>query len=325
MKATTRRYSGFTLVELLVVIAIIGVLIALLLPAVQQAREAARRMQCQNNLKQLGLALLNYHDVFGQFPPGYIDIAPNSVTSQDGGWSWQAQILPQLEQKPLFDQFDYESHPYGPIGDPYSTAENVAGVATELSMFGCPSDPKPSHTSLFEPSDNGYVEKIATSSYAGVIGSFTNNACDSTLNSHSAHNGLLGANTNRKIRDITDGLSNTTMVGEMTWMQSENQVLYGSIGSGGTANCGGNNVQHPPYRHLRSHRQKPNGASPSSVHTAFHSMHPGGVQFVFADGSVHFIAETIQHTGSSNSEAPTNWGVYQRLGTMNDGQVVADY
>src|SRR3954463_8669310 len=107
--ASLRGRFGFTLIELLVVIAIIAILIALLLPAVQQAREAARRTQCKNNLKQIGLALHNYHDVFGCIPPGYIDIGtPNSPTVYDGGWSWASMILPQIDQAPLFNSFDFK-------------------------------------------------------------------------------------------------------------------------------------------------------------------------------------------------------------------------
>ena len=315
---------GFTLIELLVVIAIIAVLIALLLPAVQQAREAARRTQCKNNLKQIGLALHTYHGTFGMFPPGYIDSVAGGGGSQgqDGGWSWQAQILPQMEQGPLFNQFNFEYHPYGTT----STAQNIALVATVQPAFSCPSDPKPPHTSIRESGNGGYVERIATSSYCGVFGAFGDRACDG-IQPQPSQRGLLVANAGRRIADITDGTSNTLAVGEVTWYVSQMQVLYGSLGSSGYAACQGHSNIYPQWRHLRSARQKPNGTPPGSTyaHTGFHSMHTGGVQFLLADGSVRFISENIQHTNSPNDAPDTALGAYQLLANINDGQVIGEF
>ena len=107
-----RRSHGFTLIELLVVIAIIAILIALLLPAVQQAREAARRTQCRNNLKQIGLALHNYHDNFNVFPMGYSDIMAGNSERHGAGWSWMSSILPQIDQAPLYNRFEFSTTPY---------------------------------------------------------------------------------------------------------------------------------------------------------------------------------------------------------------------
>ncbi len=111
-----KKQPGFTLVELLVVIAIIGILVGLLLPAVQQAREAARRMQCSNNLKQLGLANLNYESTHKKFPIGFLDVRQTGNPLKDGGWSWATALLPYIEQSAIYNRFDLNFHPYGTVG-----------------------------------------------------------------------------------------------------------------------------------------------------------------------------------------------------------------
>jgi len=324
-----RRRSAFTLIELLVVIAIIAILIALLLPAVQQAREAARRTQCKNHLKQVGLAMHNYHDVSRCFPAGYIDTV--NFLSQDGGWSWQSMILPQLDQAPLFNSMNFSYHPYGAI-PAISVQQNVTAVSTVIPPFNCPSDVKPSHVSLAAVGNQGYVEKIATSSYCGVMGAYGDNGCTTAANgvdviAMPTQQGVLACNTNRNFRDITDGTSNVFMTGEVTWFISQVQVLYGSIGTGGQANCVGNSNIFPQWRHMRTNRQKPNGTPPgtSFVHTGFHSLHTGGVHFLMCDGSVRFVSENINHTDSLSGSASSTWGSYQRLSVINDGEIVGEF
>ncbi|EAQ82819.1 hypothetical protein DSM3645_10477 [Blastopirellula marina DSM 3645] len=322
------RLRGFTLVELLVVIAIIGVLIALLLPAVQQAREAARRSQCRNNLKQFGLALHNYHDVHRKFPMGYVDSASANSATRDGGWSWQAMILHQLEQSALFEQIDFTAGPFG--GD--SVPENVSAVGNSLSAFNCPSDTKPSHAELFTASNNGHVQQIATSSYAGILGSNgpKENPCaaGNSLAANPDQRGLFTANECRRFRDVLDGTSNTACIGEVTWAVSNNQVLFGSVGKGGSANChtpNKDNVDFPPHRHLRNHKVKLNGPPTDRVFSGFHSLHIGGAHFLFVDGSAHFISENIQHTASAAADPPSDWGIYQRLASIDDGEPVDEF
>jgi len=322
------RLTGFTLIELLVVIAIIAILVALLLPAVQQAREAARRSQCKNNLKQIGLALHNYHSTFRCFPQGYIDgdtVRNGSV--QDGGWGWQTHLLPSLEQSNVYDQLDMSYHPFGVN----TISENIATVATPVPVFDCPSDPKPQTTTLHDSSDSGYVETIATTSYQASLGAFIQTPCisSSSRRPNPDCNGLFTANSCRRMRDVTDGTSNTIAVGEVTWTVSTKQVLYGAIMHQGGAHCHANSVgtavDFPVWRLMRSTRLKLNGPDPARPQTGFHSMHDGGAQFVFADGSVRFISENIQHTDSRIADSSETWGIYQKIADINDGAVVGEF
>lgn len=343
-QASTAHRNGFTLIELLVVIAIIAILIALMLPAVQQAREAARRTQCRNNLKQLGLALHNYHDQNGCLPPGYIDTATSTAPVRDGGWSWAAQILPHLDQAPLFTSLDMRYHPYGDVGtvsDP--DGRNNAAAAVSLAAFACPSDPKPL-TRQMNVNAIGGTDRLATSSYCGSTGAFDGAICQNSggrVNTPARNNGLLKVNEVSRFRDVTDGLSNVIAVGEVTWqpLQDVGGVMYGSdrqfiLGSisqaGGPAcsNAGAN--ANGAFLHLRATRKKLNGPLiGGGVHRAFHSQHTGGAHFLFGDGSVRFISENIDHdetdvlAGESNINGP--YGTYQRLGGANDGQVLGEF
>jgi prepilin-type N-terminal cleavage/methylation domain-containing protein len=161
--------SGFTLIELLVVIAIIAVLIALLLPAVQQAREAARRSQCKNNLKQLGLAMHNYHDTFGAFPPGWIaatrGVGPD-VNGGLNGFGWGAMILPMMEQAPVYNQFRFELS----INDTTGTPSNRSLIATSLPTFRCPSDPAPVTWQLKNSAGTTVIADVASTNYLALFG-----------------------------------------------------------------------------------------------------------------------------------------------------------
>lgn len=194
--------QGFTLVELLVVIAIIGILVGLLLPAVQAAREAARRMQCSNNLKQHGLAVHNYESTYKSFPIGFTDTAATNAMLKDGGWSWMCAILPYIEQNSLYSTLDLKLHPFGPG----SNAANIAGCAIPLAAFRCPSDIAP--LTALTNSGNAARATLAITSYAGVLGSFDGQWCQvsGTTNVEGLRNhGLLVVNSSRKIGQVTDG------------------------------------------------------------------------------------------------------------------------
>ena len=168
-----RPKEGFTLIELLVVISIIAVLIALLLPAVQSAREAARRAQCVNNLKQIGLALFNYESSIGAFPPGYIDYQNNPINTPDldmgPGWGWAAMLLPFLEQQPLYNSINF-SLGITVVSNP-ATAANSTAVVTSLAVFQCPSDGyNPQPCILYDSTFTNPIATVAHSNYVAVCG-----------------------------------------------------------------------------------------------------------------------------------------------------------
>jgi prepilin-type N-terminal cleavage/methylation domain-containing protein len=210
-----RVKKGFTLIELLVVIAIIAILIALLLPAVQQAREAARRSQCKNNLKQIGLALMNYHDTANAFPPGVTVAAgaaaitgptasPARVASGVSNYfAWTFHILPMFEQGPLFKKINSKSDFTGTAGTPLAPL-NATLCATILSATRCPSDSGP------DQDTGGGVENMGLANYVGNYGV---GMPDPDVNPRSVQ-GIFGANTKTRIRDVKDGMSNVFLVAE---------------------------------------------------------------------------------------------------------------
>ena len=325
MSARTQRVTissskrGFTLIELLVVIAIIAILIALLLPAVQQAREAARRTQCKNNFKQLGLALHNYHDSFGVFPPGYISrnvATADPASAETGpGFAWGALSLPYLDQGPLFNQIIFEQDA--------TSANNSPLGATIIPAFLCPSDPA---QETFTVNDGTADYELGFSNYVGVYG-FGN---VSMSPGNPAPKGIFFRNSKSRFRDITDGTSNTLMVGERKARQDFVQGMNGAysestwyaaipgvvrpsgsmmvmtedqptlvLGHVGMNMMGGMVMEHTPNRvnHIAS----------------FSSSHEGGCQFLLADGSVHFLSENI------------DYNTFRWLGERDDGQVIGEF
>jgi len=311
---------AFTLIELLVVIAIIAILVALLLPAVQQAREAARRSSCKNNLKQIGLALHNYHDTHTVFPPGWVVPKCPGVSDSDHRFirhnpSWGFYLLPQLEQAAIYDQEDFQmngacSGTPGQIGLlDTPTAANLYNTA--LPAFSCPSDIKP----------RTGANSFGTASYVGVRGN-DGNGGQST--SFARLNGMFWTNSDCRMRDITDGTSNTLMVGEVSWEQ------YYSYGTGSNVKQGA------WWAGIHEHKTddmvaksvnanfKFNGSSPNvnNSNDGFGSLHDGGAQFVMADGSVKFISENIDNV---NAVGTTPMGTFQRLGVRDDGLVVGEF
>jgi len=307
VKHSHHRSRGFTLIELLVVIAIIAVLIALLLPAVQQAREAARRTQCKNNLKQLGLALHNYHDVHSLFPSGWVAVDPVTRTHSPheglNGAGWGTMILPNIEQSNLYSQFNANFAIHDPV--------NTAFLGTVIPAWQCPSDPKPEKWEIEEEGSPGTVlAELPTANYIGVFGTEELDGCENAIgvapvspSGQCRGDGVFYHNSRIRFRDITDGTTNTFMLGERrtdtalgwytTWpgMVAEGEEAFQRIlGSA-------DHVPNDPVAHLDD----------------FSSNHTGGSQFVLGDGSVRFISENIDH------------GLYQSLATIRGGEVVGEF
>jgi prepilin-type N-terminal cleavage/methylation domain-containing protein/prepilin-type processing-associated H-X9-DG protein len=267
MLATLPRRSaagrGFTLIELLVVIAIIAILIGLLLPAVQKAREAANRISCANHLKQLGLALQNYASSHGSFPPGYAS-APWVV-----GWGWGSLVLPFLEQEPLYNQLEL---PGSVFGNGMNLADATPLTQTQLKVFVCPSDTGPAL--------NPFKQYHAKSNYRGVCGTtplfFVPNK---------DYGGVLYQNSKVRPTDVTDGTSMTLALGECMLDPSQPNKV-GAIWAG-MADTTQGTVYYVSdvFWGLDTQDYRLNGPGVQ----AFSSRHPGGVQFAFCDGSVRLI------------------------------------
>lgn len=317
---------GFTLVELLVVIAIIGILVGLLLPAVQAAREAARRMQCSNNLKNLMLATLNYEDSFKRFPHGHHHrgLFDGDATNQFGGsaFGWGYAVLPYLEQGNLFNQFDSRF----PLPEKTITRNGLL-AATPLPIFSCPSDTKP-------PTFNdGGITPSATSSYKGVAGSYDGygHASGTATGDRTRHNGMFNVDARGqfKFSDIADGTSNTIGIAEARWRMDANgrnrSRIYG----------GSDNIQYAINAVTTTIVNGEWAMNWMAVqgnpqpHRAAGSEHTGGAQFGYMDGSVRFISQNIQHTATPwnaarpyHSTAGLPMGVYQRLFAAADGLVI---
>src|SRR5262249_6832513 len=202
-----RRRSAFTLIELLVVIAIIAILIGLLLPAVQKVRDAAARLQCQNNLKQIGIALHCYHGTFESLPPGYTSRAATVNGPGLGpGWGWAAYLLPHVEQDPVYRQIDFSRD----ITDPVHASVRV----TSLKVFLCPADSPRGPTFAVVNDAGGTLPTVAFANYVGVGGTYEVTGFPDT------GNGALFRNSRVRFTDITDGTSNTLFVGERTSLRS---------------------------------------------------------------------------------------------------------
>lgn len=311
-----RTRHGFTLVELLVVIAIIGILVALLLPAVQAAREAARRMQCSNNLKQLALAAHNYADTNRSFPSGWI----YSGAANSEVWGWSALMLPYMEQNTLYDQLGVSSGNLAAnlLGANWQPV--VAGLETRIPGFMCPSDSGYQgrgqvHNDRRYTGGAGFTAHNylpGVSNYMGVAGHYVNR-----LNVL-ANSGIFYGNSAVNFNDILDGASNTFLVGE----RDTNYCRSGSWIGVRNTNGGATRGIFVVSGHSRSKLNEsvlPWDNDPEGCGQGFSSLHPGGAMFARCDGSVTFLAETVEHRHVNGNHNGVNNGVYQRLLSRDDG------
>ncbi len=328
-----RNPRGFTLIELLVVIAIIAVLVALLLPAVQQAREAARRSQCKSNMKQLGLALHNYHDTFTALPSGYGGFP---FTNQGSLWGWGTMILPYLDQAPLYTILSQAPGGKSGVGSAATgfgavmTSFNPSNVAlqTVLPVYRCPSDTGSQVLTIpaggINGTNPGATSMFGRSNYPGVLGSTYGNGgglliCDGTFSESSC----------KRFRDYTDGLSNTFLVGE----RRSPAIQSGFFTGGDSIWAGSNDDNFPDWQgfamHLGSCEQAlplnlksttaPSAAGPLP-YLGYSSLHVGGGQFLMGDGAVRFISENI-----ANGPPAKPGSTYQNLAAIADGNVLGSF
>lgn len=289
--------QGFTLVELLIVLAIIGILVALLLPAVQAAREAARRMSCGNNLKQLGLAVHSYHDAHRAIPPGTIAIG-NPYASH---WAWGAFLLQFVEQSNLHAQIGVAS------STPQTASDaQVVLMQKPISLFRCPSDSSPatnpSAWRLLRRLNVPPVE-VATSNYIGIADSNSSRPGDGVFVLPTPS----GISLSIDFQDVTDGLSSTMAFGERFYEPCDAGAVF--VSSRDIANFG---VVGDMY----------GGINKRLCATSFSSRHPSGAMFAFCDGSVRFVSETVEHIPDGASKVNST---LERLAARDDGQVVGDF
>src|SRR5262245_8657385 len=338
--------QGFTLVELLVVIAIIGVLVAMLLPAVQSARKSARRMQFTSHLKQLALACHNYHDSLRTFPPSHLYAASNREM-----WGWHVFLLPYIEQKALQDSLGVQQFQLNQVLAKKNPAlrEPLPLLQSSIPIFLCPSDANPNPPTTTQSRHFGGGFGTAAGAWGTWRPGVTNYmASRRTRNNQQATNdthGMFMENGGKRLRDVTDGTTNTFFIGER-----DTPVCHSGTWIG-VRNPRGNSTRGFYYvtANVRVRLNSPdppipwNSGARDGCYEGFSSLHPSGANFALVDGSVRFVSNNIEFrssgvTGPSGKmrntfdvHAPHNpdwtrtYSVYQRLGRRNDGFPTGDY
>jgi prepilin-type N-terminal cleavage/methylation domain-containing protein len=320
-----RRKSAFTLVELLVVIAIIGILVALLLPAIQAAREAARRTQCSNNLKQIGIAMHNYHDTYNMLPsavilatgdPHYPAGGCGSQTDPIESWGWGALILPFMELSAIHESMGVAAG--GLLQDHLSTTAPIGLARERISGYRCPSDGSRHLGRVQNRSATEFLD-AAFSSYGAI-----NSHATASLGGGSGATGTFWRNSRMGFADILDGLSSTIAVSESA-TQLRNSAMGPKNWAGCKIGCGGNCVDHvmlsgrwPINDNTGTDDQKAEAPS---------SQHPGGVQVLLHDGAVRFISEQIEFIrspGNVNNTSAVD-STWERLLSREDGQPLGTF
>ena len=282
-----RPARGFTLIELLVVMAIIGILVGLLIPAVQAARESGRCAQCKNNLHQIGVALQHYHGSFGSFPAGYLSRFDGQGQDIGPGWGWAAQLLPQIEQSAVWKQINFDRA----IEDPRNAI--VRGIS--LPCFLCPSDSVAPRWEAESRDAQGnplaVICEVPPANYVGVMGS-TESPVD--------NNGIFFRNSGVSLRDVVDGSSQTLLVGERshqlseaTWVGSVTGTsLYPDVDEPEIAR---RHLEHSSGMVLGHTGERAGPGDPRSEVNQFLSQHGQGVNFLFCDGHVSFLQSSMDY------------------------------
>ncbi len=353
------RRRGFTLIELLVVIAIIAVLIALLLPAVQQAREAARRSTCKNNLKQIGLALHNYHERFNVFPPGYVD---GSVAAGNSDYSWPSFILPDIDQAPMYNQLRIGNVS---LNANFAIPANKVVMQTPLAALTCPSNPTPQLNDANLPAAGARAisatatDQLPVNSYVGLNNSssgLSRNRSSDSANASFGATGFFYRNSKTGFKNLTDGSTNTIVVSERAWLSKLTPIyaavtigmrndtggagaLVGGVPIGATTDgfttqpvgttagtfdpTGGGNAG------LVYALAAPVGAVNAPFTTVggtvenragISSTHVGGAHVLLGDGAVKFVTDSMDFNAG-----PAVDSLLERLIAVSDGQLIGDW